>query len=295
MNKKIILLLISLLFLSGCFNIFKEERSPLITQDYHIKEDINNASNNLSNSIEKLDTTTNNIETEANNIKNKSREALLTNPTNPLLTNIEQSSIIIIEETEELRLIRNKLSLTKSKLEIIESKIEEINDNSKRLLEEKNKAIREKNKLKEDIKSGLNKLLKVVIVGSIIGIGVFVGLAAFGNIKGGLFGGTACIITLVLAIAVGKYIALIALIGCGVIIFALGLIGFHIYNERKTIKEIVETTEKVKEEITPEEKVKLFGVNKVDGVVKGIQNKNTEKIVKKYRKKLKIKKLENGK
>ena len=289
--KKILitaLFLLTIFALSGCGD---GNRTPGV-QTHQVKEDLIKAGEYLNNSSAMITSAADSIESDAISIKRQSQDARLISQdpkVDPMLETIEEKSNSIIEKTDELRRAKSELILAESKIKVAENKVEEINDNSIQLKKERDLATKERDKLKEDISSHLSSLLRLIIGGSIIGIGVCGALAAFGNVKSGLLGASGCGITLVMAIVVGEHIALIGWIGLGVFLFCIGLLAFHIWNERKSIGEVVASTEKVKENLDVPLKEKIFGKKGEDGQIGRLQSLRTSNIVKKQKAKLKKK------
>ena len=280
-----ILILCSSLLILGC-----SPETSHITNTFEVKKDIEGSRIKIEESTVDLIKHTDSISKEAISIKSKSQEGLLASAPETdiyqLFDEIKASSAIILSETDSLQNVKNNLSLVQSKLQIVESKVDEMTDNSKILKKERDEAIKERDKLQEDLKSGMAKLLRFIIGGCIIGIGIFGALAAFGNIKGGMFGAAGCGITLVLAIVVGQHVVLIGWIGLAIVLFGIGLGAYHIYNERKALKEVILTTEEVKKELPQASKDKIFGIDPDLGIAGRLQSATTKTIVQKERAKI---------
>ncbi|KKM71638.1 hypothetical protein LCGC14_1428580 [marine sediment metagenome] len=279
-------LIISLsLFILGC----GEETSHVINT-FEVKKDIEDSRIKLEENMGDMGKNTNSISKEAITIKNKSQEGLLVSAPETdiyqLFDEIKTSSALILMETDSLQNVKNNLSLVQSNLQIVESKVDEMTDNSKILKKERDEAIKERDKLQDDLKSGMAKLLRFIIGGCIIGIGIFGALAAFGNIKGGIFGAAGCGITLVLAIVVGQHVVLIGWIGLAIVLFGIGLAAYHIYTQRRALHEVILTTEEVKKDLPVETKNKIFGINPDLGIAGRLQSALTKTIVQKEREKI---------
>ena len=282
-----LLLFLIILLTPGCGVFDSWKAKPSVTINYHIQEDLTKSGESIQKSSELLDTASNTIEESAVEIKRESQDIMLMiedETVDPMLENIKDKSNVILNSVDDLRKAKNELAIAYDKVKIAEEKSDEISDNSKQLKKERDEAVKEKEKLEDDIKSNITKMLKLIIGGSIIGIGVCGALAAFGSFKGGITGASGCAITLVLAIVVGQHIALIAWVGVIVLFFCIGLIIYHIYIDRKAIKEVVTSTEKIKEEIPNDLKDKLFGTK---GEIRPLQSPSTEIIVKEEKNKLK--------
>jgi hypothetical protein len=278
-----------ILFTLGCNG---ENKKPIITQDFNVKKDIKESSKRLKDSTKKIEDEAAIISDKTVEIKTKSKEGMLADPNKVpinLFSDINKSSNSILEHTDLIRTEVGFLSNIYSEYLMIGNKVGEISDNSKILIKERNTAVEENVKLKQELKSHLTKLIRLIIGGCIVGIGIFGALAVFGNPKGGVFGALSCGITLVLAIAVGQNLAIIAWAGTGILIFGILLVIFSVYSKRKALTEIILTTEEIKKDMDETTKEKIFGKNEKVGLASKIQSKLTQTLVNKERKKIKPK------
>jgi len=280
-------------FLIVCFSLFFlgcDGNTSHITSTFEVKKDIKDSRIKLEENVDNVNKYTDSISKESIAIKSKSQEGLsISDPETDihnLFDEIRASAVIIAKEADNLQNVKNNLSLVQSKLLIVESKVDEMTDNSKILKKERDKYMKERDKLQEDLKSGMAKLLRFIIGGCIIGIGIFGALAAFGNIKGGIFGAAGCGITLVLAIVVGQHVVLIGWIGLAIVLFGIGLAAYHIYTQKRALHEVILTTEEVKKDLPLETKNKIFGINPDLGIAGRLQSSITKTIVQKEREKI---------
>ena len=283
--KKVILLLIFLLFIIGGCN--SGNKKPFIGQNFQVKEDLQKTSDSIDLEIKRLEDMSVDIFQQTTLITQEINQV----ESSPILKKIKNYIDVIIEKTKQILIVKNNLAKSSTNLKIAKEKIIQIDKNMELLIKERNEAVKENNELKEDIKSRITSSLKKIVIGSIVGFGVFIGIGVFVNLKGGLIGAVSCLSTMVLALAVGQHIDIIAWVGLAVIIISVLIIGFLIYIQRKAIIECVETTEKTKEKLPEEAKNEIFGNGEDDGIAGILQSKSTKEIVKKEREKIKSKGL----
>ena len=139
----------------------------------------------------------------------------------------------------------------------------------------------ERDELKSNKIVGLDSQLKYLITGSIIGMGLFAGLIFFGQIKGGTFGLIGSATIFILSLTAGIHSAALSWLGLALIVFAIGLVVYRIIMDQRSIQELIQSTQKVKDNISEDDKKKIFGDK---GLIRDIQSDRTTKIVKKITK-----------
>ena len=134
-------------------------------------------------------------------------------------------------------------------------------------------------------------MLQWLIISCIVGCGAFIVLFFYTGSKGGLTAAGGCGIVLIIAIAVNKFITYLA-IGGGVLLLVMaGILLYNIYIKNKAFSQVIETVEVVKNELSLESKIKIFGEKSKKGSTKKIQSPTTEFEVKKVKNKNKISNL----
>ena len=279
-NKLKIALFIVLMFLSGCSAFQTKETSK------HLEKDVANATKVVNTSAGEVLDSSMKIDDNIVSIKHQTRQIRLSGESVEA-SNIDTSADMIGVESSKLKETSSNLSKAGVKLEISGRTIDDFVGRTIEA-EKVNADLTDENlQLKEDVKTGMNKMLKWIVGGCLIGAGACAAMALFfGNIRGGMAGAAACLTIMTLAIAVGQYMAYIALAGIIVIIGSLGLLGYQLFVQRKAISDNVWTQEVVKRNLSKELKDKLYGGVGESGQAGIIQSKSTQKIVKQIKRKL---------
>lgn len=295
----IILMLSMLVFNSGCktmcdnFGIFCP-KSLITKPEFNTQEDINEAQKTIKESSDTIKEATNNISKEATNINQEANRAQDKVPIAikpqiaPHIASIKQSSNNIMKDTNKINKANAELSGAKSLLDDIEKKVITTEKALDILAKERDDAVISRNKAEADRDSALHKSIRWLILGSIVGAGA---LGIFGLMYGNKLSLTlsaTCIVIMSIAIFVETYFLYLA-IGGGVIL--LGLVGVLIYNiiiQKRAFSEVVNTVEIAKDNLSEENRNKLFGGKNETGIMDSIQRKSTMEEVKKEKNKISI-------
>ena len=127
-----------------------------------------------------------------------------------------------------------------------------------------------------------------LIVVALVGIALSVFLVMQGQIKSGIAFAASFGTLLVLSITVIQHFKLIAWI---VVILVVAIIVYALWLQKRAIKQLIGTGEVTKKEMDEVGLAKVYGVGEDHGLAGIIQDKATEKMVKKERKKLRPKKV----
>ncbi len=280
-NKIRIALLVCLMFLGGC-ELFQQ------TPSKHLRQDVTSVTQVIETSADDIYISAENIDKGVIAIKQTSKETTAQSPgTAPLMANIEKNADDIAIESRKLKETSLKLSKAGVKLEIsgrtIDGYVNRAID-----AEKANEDLAEENaKLNENIKSGMNRMLKWIVGGCLIGAGACAAMALFfGNVRGGLFGAATCIIIMTLAIAVGEYMMYIAAAGILAIVATLGVLGYQLFIQRRAISDNVWTQEVIKRNLPLDLKEKIYGGLNEKGQAGQIQSETTQRIVRSIKSKM---------
>jgi hypothetical protein len=264
-----ITLLVGLLSLCGC-DLFQPTKP-----NEHLANDVTKVTKVINISADDILASATKIDEKVIDIKQETKVAT------PSMAIIEKSADDISTESSKLKETSRNLSKAGVRLEISGKTIDGYYKRIAETEKDNEKLTKENTKLNEDMKSGLNKMLKWIVGGCVIGAGACAAMALFfGNIKGGLFGATTCIIVMVLAIAVGQYMIYIAIAGILAIIATLGVLGYQLFVQRRAISDNVWTQEVAKKHMSSDLKEKIYGDGKKKGKAGIIQSATTQKIVK---------------
>ena len=301
MKTKLITLTMMMLILmcGGCGNDWMCDnlgwfcpKNPTNKPEVNIVEDVENAQNIVEESTTTIEESTKKISTEANKINRETTEVERKVPADtknaivPHIDSIKESSTTILEETTTINKASAELSGAKSLLDGAGKKIAVVEDALDKMTKERDKALEDKRKAEEDRDSALHETLQWLIVGCIIGCGAFIVLFFYTGSKGGLFAAGGCGMVLIIAIFVNMYIVWLAIGGGVLLLLMVGWLLYNIYIKNKAFKEIVETVEIAKNELSPESKIKIFGEKPKEGYAKKIQSSATESEVKKVKNKI---------
>ena len=279
-NLLLITIVILLFFTSGC-DLFQKNKEHLLIPDFKIKEDGNRAKNIIRDSTKIIEKKSDNISTVAVEIQSKISEK---NNIEFYLDDIKKDIKIIINDVKIINEENIKIKTTIPLLNNIIEKTETIEKLSKEIEIEKNK-LEERLKLAEEsAKAETRKLLQRIIFISILGFGGSVALMLLGNAKLGIVGIGGSLSTLILSIVINQHIVLISWVGMGIIVILLLYLIYESFIQGKIKRELIETTELVKENLLDEKREELFG-KKSD--VKRIQSLETENEVRRIKNKIK--------
>lgn len=287
-TKTILLSIVIILFCSGCNDWFKNDDHLMIDKSaLKITKDIDKTMKTIDEETKKIDEKTKNISENAQDIYDT---AVMIQPIipdeskkeiDPHLENIKKDSKLIIKDSKD---IAEATMAIKATGDILEGTKEEANKANKALttLAKDNKNLKEKLEKAEEAKnSQLHRTLQWLIAGCVVGCGAFIFLFFFTGSKGGLFAAGGCGLVLVIAIFVDMYIAWLA-IGGGILLLAMvGWLLYNIYVKNKAFKEVVNTVEVTRDNMTEEDLKKVFGENGQTGIMDSIQSPETMALVKK--------------
>jgi len=275
MNLKIAFILFFFLFFVGCQEPNQTGNSPEV-----VLNQVQDLSNTLNSDSSDLGAITKDITNEATLIKKSAQK--ITPPESNIadLNLIKNSADRILLRSRDLNSTSISVVETSKKLKTIEKKIYNICGDYSDLEKELIKA-------KEDVKSKTTKMLQGIIGFGVIGFGISVALFFLSSPKLGIAGAAACVATIVLSMGISKYFIIIALSGAIIISVIVIYLIIEAIKHKKAITEVVETVEAAKENMTDEEKVKIFGGKDENGVANEIQSPSTENIVKRTKDKIK--------
>lgn len=198
----------------------------------------------------------------------------------------KNSSLQIKTITEDIVPIQSSLSEVPVKMEEIGESTIKYEETMKGLEKDRDKAFEEKEKAIREKNEKMHKVLRWVVVGCIVGIGVFGVLAVMYGSRLGLTLAAMCIATMSIAIFVETYFTYVV-IGGGIL--ALGLVGLLVYNvilQKKAFSEVVNTVEIAQDNMEEDTRNKLFGGDGETGIMDTIQHPSTMDLVKKEKQKM---------
>ena len=271
MNKILLTTILSVLLLTSVCGCSKEQQYSPEYIDFQIKEDVNR-------SIDIIEKSTIKIEEKSNNIL----EVINSIPMIPI--EIKEDINSVIKDAQLIRDENTKIKSTIVSLKKVVEKIEKIEDISKQIEKDRNE-LKEKLRIAEESAEAENrKMLQRIIFLSILGFGGSVALMLLGNAKIGTVGIGCSLSTLVLSIVINQHIILISWIGMGLILLIGIYLIYQAFIQGKIKKELIQTTELVKDNLTEEKKEEIFGKK---SEVKRVQSLNTENEVKRIKSKIK--------
>jgi hypothetical protein len=291
--KLLVSMIILMLICSGCGNWMCDnigwfcDDLPINRPEVNTLQDIEDAYKTLEESSGIIEKASGEIAIEANKINTEANEVKGKIPVeakaeiDPHLESIKISSAAIIEDTTTINKASAELDGAKSLLDSAGKKVVIIEKALDKMTEERDVALEAQRKAEADRDSALHKAIRWLILASIVGAGA---LGVFGLMYGSkmcLTLSAVCIVVMSMAIFIETYFIYLA-IGGGVILIAL--VGFMIYNiyvQKKAFKEVVDTVEIAQENLTPEERSKIFGGKGQTGVMDGIQSKSTMDLIQK--------------
>jgi hypothetical protein len=291
--KLLVSMIILMLICSGCGNWMCDnigwfcDDLPINRPEVNTLQDIEDAYKTVEESSGIIEKASGEIAIEANKINTEANEVKGKIPVeakaeiDPHLESIKISSAAIIEDTTTINKASAELDGAKSLLDSAGKKVVIIEKALDKMTEERDVALEAQRKAEADRDSALHKAIRWLILASIVGAGA---LGVFGLMYGSkmcLTLSAVCIVVMSMAIFIETYFIYLA-IGGGVILIAL--VGFMIYNiyvQKKAFKEVVDTVEIAQENLTPEERSKIFGGKGQTGVMDGIQSKSTMDLIQK--------------
>lgn len=287
-TKTILLSILMLLFCSGCNGWIKNDDHLMMDKPaLKITEDINKTVKTINEETKKIDEKTESISENAQDIYDT---AVMIQPIlpdeskkeiDPHLENIKEDSKSIIKDSQE---IMEATMAIKATGEVLEGTKEEANKANKALttLVKNNEKLKEElKKAKEAKNSQLHRTLQWIIAGCVVGCGAFIVLFFLTGSKGGLLAAGGCGLVLVIAIFVDMYIAWLAIAGGIILLAMVGVLLYNIYVKNKAFKEVVNTVEVTRDNMTEEDLKKVFGENGQTGIMDSIQSPETMALVKK--------------
>lgn len=295
-TKLLTLIIILMIMCSGCDMACDKLGwfcpDPINPPEYNITEDINNAQKTIEKSAATIDKSTDEIRKETIKIDKETTQVKDKIPQEikpiivPHLNVITESSQTIKDETIEINKATAKLTAANSLLENAEQKVITTEEALDTITKERDKAIIAQRKAEEARNSALHKAVRWLILASIVGAGA---LGVFGfmyNSKMCLTLAAVCIVVMSIAIFVETYFIYLV-IGGGVILLGLvGVLAWNIIIQKRAFKEVVDTVEITKENLSLEKKEELFGKNGQTGIMDSIQSHSTIDIVKKEKSKM---------
>ena len=272
MKKNLLLItIIILLFSSSGCNLFqKKNKSPIQFIDFKIKQNVNSSIDIIKNSTKE-------IEESANTILKIAQEIQISEEIQENIKSIIDNAMIIKEENINIK-------STISSLKIVVDKIDEIEKISKEIENERNILSKKLEEAELSAKAETRKLLQRIIFLSIAGFGISVALLFLGSTKMGLVGISGSLATLILSIVVNQHIVIISYIGLIAIVLIILYLIYEGYLQKKIKRQLVETTELVKSNLSVEKKKEIFGEK---SKIKRIQDITTINEVRKIKSKLK--------
>jgi uncharacterized membrane protein len=152
---------------------------------------------------------------------------------------------------------------------------------------------KEKEQLQQDKISALNRAMVIMIIAGVVLIALSGTIFFSGNpkaIAGAIAGGLLIAGGMAVMVLTQYMWAFAAIFGLGVLVL-LGVFIYHIVdylNQKRGLRETIQTIERAKEVISPEAKRRVFGAGKDDSGIAGqIQSYSTEALVKQVRDELK--------
>jgi uncharacterized membrane protein len=198
---------------------------------------------------------------------------------------IEQNTLLL-QVTNTLEDSKNKLSVVGSELKDANSKLEKSEKKISELeaaLAAKDEEIKEAN---SEAKQQLNAKLIWMVIGGVLMIAICVASALNGNAKAWTFAGVG-IVVVITCLCIMHFYTQLAWVGliCAVVVVVLLFFKVKRDNElKKANKELVHSTEVIKESLNTKQKEELFGKGAKPGVLYNIQSTSTEKLVNDERK-----------
>jgi len=292
MKIKLFIISILIIFLvssSGCgymckkFDLFCDD--PTGIPVLNIEEDVEKTQKTIKENTTIIKESSDNIIKETESITKEADEVQGKIPQDikpeidPHIDSIKESSNSIASSTEKINKANTNLLATDVTLEEVKKKAKTSDKILLKITEERDEAIKAKN-------DQMQKMLRWVIVASIIGAG---GLGVFGFLYGNKLSLTlslVCIVVMSIAIFVSTYLIYIIIFGGIILIALIGLLVYNIIAQKKAFSQVVETVEIVKTGLSTDKKEELFGKDGQTGIMDSIQNPTTINLVKKEKSKM---------
>ena len=269
-SKLFIFLLLILMAVIGCEKVMQITNDP----EFNTAKDTKQAVKKIEDIQEKVTDSSKTIRKEATDIELEDKEE------------IKKKSETIIKETVKIDTATEELTTVRANLDKVKKEAEILDDSLKNVIKERDKALKDKNEAIDKKNEKLHSLIRYLIVGCIVGVGIFAVVFFMYGSRFGIVGAAACALILTISIFVEAYFAYLALIG-GVIL--VGLVGVLIWNvvvQKRAFKEVVNTVEITQDNLPEERRIKLFGGQGETGIMDGIQSRNTMYLVQKEKKKM---------
>jgi hypothetical protein len=276
LNKKIVILCICIsLLLLGCPGPNTRSVDP--------QKDLIESSKTIDENTEIVSLSTDHIQQENDTIKKSATQIGKDLPVDhapvigPNLQNIKDSSTEIQISAEKIKTAAVGLKATSKVVKNTSDVVGDITKDMEKAIVERDKAIADKN-------SAIHKTLKWVIVGCIFAISICSIVFFIYGSKFGLIGAGAAAVVLGVSAFVDIYFAYLAIAGGIIALGVVVVLIWQIVAHHKISKQLVETTEVAKMNMTKEEKEKVFGGDR--SVMNLIQSSSTQEFVKKIKSEL---------
>jgi len=290
---KIKLLIISILVIllcSGGCDFWK--KSHVTVPTLTTSKDISISVDKINKNSKEIKEKTKNIKESSEEIKNsvyKIDDKIDNNVKEKIdihLKSIKDGSNSIIANAGSI--YNNVANITSSTSAIKESnkQIKELEKLVIKLEKERDKAVKDKEELENKAQEQLNTMLIWLIGISIIGIAGFAILFIFSGSKAGIIGCGVSALVLVVATTLKIYFLYVAIAG-GILLFLI--VGFMIYNiltKNKAFKEVIDTVEIAKNNLSSKKRKEIFGEDGELGMMSKIQSKNTIALIKQQKAKI---------
>jgi hypothetical protein len=278
-----------IIFLCAIFIIGCCPKSAPIFQHVDMSENIKNAQEIIGDSISKTDESTDIISKKAKKIISITDQMELRSQQNPeilsFLNGISVSASDILQANSIISSTINNLKRARDNIKTISSKADTQKKQLEKL-EKYNAALEEsKKKLLEESSLKTKEAMFWLTISCVIGIGISVALILYGS-RIGIFGVVSCVVTLVVAIAIQQFYMYFAIIGVVFLVIIIGALLYNVFVQKRANMEFIKTVEIAKDNMTPNQKMKIFGDVGESGVVGQIQSKSTQQIVGKTKKKI---------
>jgi len=292
-----IFLILILMCSGGCkmlcdnWGMFCQEL-PTTKPEVNTLEDIKGAQETINNSSAVIEKASGEIKTEVNKINTETIEVQSKIPEetkesiNPHLKTIKESSTAILEDTSTIDKATAELSGAQSLLDNAGKKVVVVESALDKMARERDLALEAKRKAEEARDAAIHKALKWLTIACVIAAGA---LGVFGFMyqsKMCLTLSAICIVVMSISIFIETYFIYVAIAG-GIILAALvAMLIYNIIIQKKAFKEVVDTVEVTQENLSKENRKKLFGGKGQTGIMDGLQSKTTMDLVQKEKGKM---------
>jgi hypothetical protein len=283
MNTKIVVVpIILIVMLTSCLSWFSNESTEQVEANIDSVSDITReASKGVVASADKVEVSAKDIKTEAGKIQKKvGNKANIGKEVGKIHSNAD----IIIDESTKLKIISGKLDSAVIQLDETKKQLDKIQNQITMM----QGIIKTKDKKIKDLQSSMSDAAKEKMWWAIFaGIGL-IGLASIlvvnGNSKA-IALGIGGIVVVIIAIAVACFLKIFAIIGLAFVVVALIAAGFKFkeINHQKTyengFRELVHVIEVIKDLLTDEERIRIFGDRMHPGSIDSIETPKTKSLV----------------